>query len=102
MSNTQDPTDKKYYTYVTNGKYTKYQLLALMEDNSTNVVINTPGIDQTFAGYETRIPTTKGYALGALLATSGAYLNQPLQEIVTINTSLDLQNFSGTLAGANI
>ncbi|MDD2917293.1 MAG: type II secretion system protein, partial [Candidatus Gracilibacteria bacterium] len=107
MSTTQDPLDKKYYTYVTNGANTSYQVLALMEDASTtawdsNKIQNTLGVDQVFAGYETRSPVTKGYALGALLATSGSYQNQPLQELITTNTTLDIQNFSGSLGGTAI
>ncbi|MDD2916724.1 MAG: type II secretion system protein [Candidatus Gracilibacteria bacterium] len=102
MSNAQDPLDKKYYTYITNASSSSYQLLALFEDASTATTLANPLITPVYAGYEARIPTTKGYALGALLATSGAYLNQPLQEIVTTATTLDIQNFSGTLAGMNI
>ncbi|MDD2916769.1 MAG: type II secretion system protein [Candidatus Gracilibacteria bacterium] len=123
MSTTQDPLDKKYYTYVTNGANTRYQVLALLEDASTTAFVplssegerrgmrdgNTLGgdkgnvfIDTAFAGYETRTPAMKGYALGALLATSGSYQNQPLQELITTNTTLDIQNFSGTLAGTAI
>lgn len=35
MSDTKDPSDKKYYTYVTNALYTKYEVLGLMEDVGT-------------------------------------------------------------------
>lgn len=112
MSDARDPTDKKYYTYVTNGNYTKYQLLTLMEDSSTVTAYETPSpfgrgfgwglIGQAFADYTSRFPATKGYTLGALLASSGIYINQPLQEIVTTNTTLDIQNFTGTLSNINI
>ncbi|MDD2916727.1 MAG: type II secretion system protein [Candidatus Gracilibacteria bacterium] len=123
MSTTQDPLDKKYYTYVTNGANTGYQVLALMEDASTTAFVplssegegggmrdgNTLGgdkgnifIDTAFAGYETRTPAMKGYALGVLLASSGSLLNQPIQELISGNTSLDLQNFSGSLGGTAI
>lgn len=60
MSDAKDPLDKKYYTYITNANYTKYQVLGLMEDSSTLVSMsNALGINQVYAGYETRIPTTK-------------------------------------------
>ncbi|MDD2916519.1 MAG: type II secretion system protein [Candidatus Gracilibacteria bacterium] len=123
MSTTQDPLDKKYYTYVTNGANTRYQVLALMEDASTTafVPLSSEGerrgmrdgnilggdkenifIDTAFAGYETRTPAMKGYALGVLLASSGSLLNQPIQELISGNTSLDIQNFSGSLGGTAI
>jgi hypothetical protein len=42
MSDTKDPLDKKYYTYITNTNNTKYQLLALMEDSTTITAYETP------------------------------------------------------------
>jgi prepilin-type N-terminal cleavage/methylation domain-containing protein len=60
-SNTLDPLDKKYYTYSTNASRTKYQLLGLMENNST-LAINDIGnslIPVAYAGYDTRYPVTK-------------------------------------------
>jgi hypothetical protein len=34
-SEARDPLDKKYYTYVTNAGYTKYQVLGLTENSNT-------------------------------------------------------------------
>ena len=55
MGNAQDPLDKKYYTYLVNSDYTKYQLLALLEDSTTL----TSFIPETYAVYDTRIPSAK-------------------------------------------
>lgn len=97
MSNAQDPLDKKYYTYLTNATYTKYQILALLEDGSTKVASadtnsntnlaqnrvpdSSALIDTAFAGYDTRYPVTKGSRLGVLLGTVTGSVNQPIQEL---------------------
>ena len=81
MSEAKDPLDKKYYTYSTNLRYTKYELLALFEDPNTKTAgADIPGIEKVYAGYETRIPVTRGSTLGILLGNTGASLNQPVQE----------------------
>jgi len=61
-SDTIDPKDKNYYTYSTNGNKTKYQLLALLENNPTIAYNkNIKLINQTNAriDYTTRYPYTK-------------------------------------------
>jgi len=115
MSDARDPLDKKYYTYVTNATYSKYQVLGLMEDSSTLTyevphltspykgeafstipLLGKEGlgevfIDTVYAGYETRIPTTKGSSLGVLLGNTGVTLNMPVQE-----------NYSASFSGVDL
>lgn len=93
MGDAKDPLDKKYYTYVTNVGYTKYQLLALMEDTSTSVAY----VDTTYAGYETRAPGTKGASLGVLLQNTGTFMNTPVQEGYSNSfTGVDILNTTGS------
>src|ERR1035437_3402220 len=96
MSDAKDPLDKKYYTYSTSADYKKYQLLALMEDSSTNVAMSNTIIDTAFAGYDTRTPVTKGNIVGILLGNSGTTLNQPVQENYNVGsfTGVDVVNTS--------
>ena len=103
MSTAQDPLDKKFYTYATNAQSTKYQVLSLLENSSTLATTKSSSIsliDQAYAGYETRTPLTRGSSLGILLSSTGASLNQPVQELYNAGsfTGVDLVRTT-TLSG---
>lgn len=97
----KDPTDNQYYTYRTSADLKKYQLLGLLEDSSTNVSFS-PIMETAFAGYALRIPFTRGHRLGVLLGSTGSYLNQPIQELVSVSGSMDVTTYTGSFAGTMI
>lgn len=96
MSDAKDPLDKKYYTYVTNASYSKYQILELMEDGSTLGMSDAFGITHVYAGYETRTPATKGSSLGVLLGNTGSSLNVPVQELYVAGSFTGVDVFTTT------
>ncbi|MDD4151365.1 MAG: type II secretion system protein, partial [Candidatus Gracilibacteria bacterium] len=92
----KDPKDNTYYTYSTNGAKTKYQLLALLENNP--IALNTKNIEnnlikETYAqiDYTTRFPYTVGQKVGIFFTGT---TNQPYQESLATQT--------GTLALSGI
>ncbi|MDD5769609.1 MAG: prepilin-type N-terminal cleavage/methylation domain-containing protein [Candidatus Gracilibacteria bacterium] len=77
-----DPLDNVRYTYSTNAKYKKYQLLTFLEGDSQTAY--NPIINQTYAlDYTDRIPQEYGSSLGILLDTN----NNPVQ---SLGSSIDL------------
>ncbi|MDD4151477.1 MAG: type II secretion system protein, partial [Candidatus Gracilibacteria bacterium] len=93
-----DPKDKTYYTYSTNGAKTKYQLLALLENNpnlayNENTIEKTKLLNQTYAriDYTRRFPYTVGQKVGIFFTGT---TNQPYQETLGTQT--------GTLALSGI
>ncbi len=78
----KDPLEDNYYTYSTNWAKTKFQLLALLENNNTayNNILPT-----TYANYETREPYVIWDKLWILLDST---TNTPVQELW--ETDIDL------------
>ncbi|MDD5769636.1 MAG: prepilin-type N-terminal cleavage/methylation domain-containing protein, partial [Candidatus Gracilibacteria bacterium] len=87
-----DPLDNIRYTYSTDVKYKKYQLLAFMEGDSQTAY--NPIIDKTYAiDYTDRIPKIYGSNLmGTIVDTN----NNPIQSITSTGIDLLTTN-SGTV-----
>lgn len=86
VSEVKDPLDNKYYTYSTNTNNTKYQLMALLENNpSAQSRMNN---FHTFANYSSRYIYTKWEVVWTLLSLE----NIPVQELW--NNLIDLENNS--------
>ncbi|MDD4151160.1 MAG: type II secretion system protein [Candidatus Gracilibacteria bacterium] len=93
-SDIKDTKDNTYYTYTTNGTQTKYQLLAMLENNpiALNIRNRENLINQTYAitDYSNRYTYTLGSKIGVFLTGS---TNAPLQETLT---GVDLSSNTNT------
>jgi uncharacterized protein (TIGR02145 family)/prepilin-type N-terminal cleavage/methylation domain-containing protein len=86
VSEVKDPLDNKYYTYSTNTNNTKYQLMALLE-NDPSAQSRMKNF-HTFANYSNRYIYTKWELVWTLLSLE----NIPVQELW--NNLIDLENNS--------
>jgi prepilin-type N-terminal cleavage/methylation domain-containing protein len=82
---TRDPLDAGMHTtYAVNAGQTKMQAMAFLEDGSKASGIGmVPGVGEAWAGgssYSSRVPVSKGDALGIVLSNTGGNVNQPVQE----------------------
>ena len=107
-----------YTTYAVNAGQTKMQVMAFLEDGSKATGIGmVPGVGEAWAGgssYSSRVPVSKGDALGIVLSSTGSNVNQPVQELYSAGsfTGLDLARttsgsgyamvFSGTDSTATV
>jgi len=73
MSDAKDPLDTStYYTYLVNTNQSKFQLLSFLEDGSNVSLSFQNAINTAYADpndYSKRFPSTKGDALGIILAS---------------------------------
>lgn len=78
-----DPLEDSYYTYTINWAKTKFQLLALLENNNTSYNF----ISKTYANFSNRFPYTIWSRLWTLLQTNTRIPIQELWNNIDLKTS---------------